>query len=496
MRAIGAKLRPVKAPIVAIGLIFSGLVLGALLDRLPFARRAGLALVFGALTFILDVNLAFHPSYRGMSRSFDVGTTTMLIVALTVLTLLAARRFGWEWFPPSRPVSDPNRVVVFVPWLFSLLAFVGYAALTITVAKEPGYAMMDLFKYARGVALFWLVVNLVRDDDIVERLPMYALIYVIIEVAVVGSQFLRGFWWIPGTFTHKNSFALSTNILLPLILVAGMNDKAKRMPLYLMLYCAGAASLILSRSRMGWFTMTVSAGIVVAASFVFALRSGRRQQVGAQFLAIAVMVLLAMPLLVQMADGIISRMGEDRKASMDFRHTNNHIATTLANRNPIGVGINNYVVELQEPIGRALPELDRTVAHHLYLLLAAELGWPGLVLFIVILAQLWGIGLYTLVAARRPYSRLWTFGLLVGLMTCHLHSFLEADLVRRETWFIFCVSAGMIVGIHQREGLQGYWGLYRALKATRVSGPALPPPILAHRAPEPAASGRGQLPEG
>jgi hypothetical protein len=447
--------------LTALGL--ASLALPLVLLVLPFARRLALLLLVLSAVYIIDVNVLFDPGYRGMSRAFDVGTTDGLIVGLLLFHALSARRFGSSFLAPGgHPEVTP--VVWLPPGLLPLLVFIAWCALTVLQSSEPLYGAMDLFKLLRGAALFWAAANVVRDDRLGAALPAFLLVYVGVEVLVCSWQFAKGMWWIPGTFTHKNSFALSTNMILPTILAVGLLGPRKKMALYLLAYAAGAACIILSRSRMGWFTMALSAAAVVAISLFWALRWRDRAQLRAQLVALGGAALFAMPILLQMADGIVTRMGEDREASLEFRDKNNFIALTFASWRLMGVGLNNYVAELRNPIGAILPDIDKTVAHHLYLLVAAETGWVGLGFFALALLSVLAIAMYTVLAGRKRWARVVSFGLLVGLCSAYLHSFLESDLLRRETYFIFCMLAGMLSGIHQREGLQGFWGMYWGLR--------------------------------
>jgi hypothetical protein len=419
-----------------------------------------------------------------MSRSFDVGTIDGLVLALLGLLAIHMKRYGYRVGPASGPPREVTPIVVFPPGALPLLAFLAIAALSIFGSRMPLYGLMDLVKLVRGLLIFWVTVNLVRDDRIGAALPGYVALFVLVETAVVASQYLRGFWWSPGTFTHKNSLAMAMNMLMPLIFITGLTGRFSgplsertlwrrmRMPVYLVLYCGGVISLILSRSRMGWATMVLAALLVVAGAIAFGAIWRDRNLIRAQILALSFMFLVALPLLVVAADGILSRIGEDREVTMSFREHNNAVARTLAAEHVLGVGLNNYVLELWEPVGDALPDFDKTVAHHMYNLVAAETGYVGLTVWVVCLLNIVFIGVYTVTAGRKRFARVGSFGLLVGLVTALLHSFMESDLLRRETYFIFCMLAGMLVGLHMREGLRGLPGFAgsvgRVLRAARA----------------------------
>ena len=451
-----------KILIAPVALVLGPLVIFLVLSRLPAARRLSLAALILLVTVLIDFNLGYVPEYRGMSRGFDIGLLDIATLGVFLYLVSQARRLGFSWRPPRAP-GRVSPVVGIPHGLPTFLVFVAIAALSLLEARNLTFGLMDLSKLLRGVFLFWVVVNLIRDDDIAERLPYFLALFVGLECLLVASQHVRGIYMPSGTFEHKNSMAMALNLVLPTILIYALSGR-RRMLLMLLLYGGGALAVILSRSRTGWFTLLGGGMLIVAVSFAraFALKSRRRMR--SQLTVLAIMAALAVPVLAKSADGIIERYNEDSESSMDFRHKNNEIAETLAGRNVFGVGLNNYVAELDQPVGKLLAPIDKTVAHHLYLLVAAETGWVGLSTLVLALVVFWIVGLRTALSGRTSHSRDVTLGLLTGLLTCHLHSFLESDMLRTHTFFIVCILLGMLVGLHQREGLGGVSGALRALR--------------------------------
>jgi hypothetical protein len=446
------------------------------LRRLPSARRLALLGLVGLATVVIDVNLSFHPSYRGMSRGFDIGLLDIYALGLLFFLASQARRVGFSWLPPRKPgVTSP---VVAVPHaLPALLAFAAWAAVTLIVARVPLFGAMDLAKLVRGIVLFWIVVNLVRDEGMAREIPLYIAVFVGIECAMVAMQHLRGVYMPSGTFEHKNSLELALNLVLPVLLMQALSGRRRQL-LMLLLYGGGALAVILSRSRTGWFTLAAVSVIVVAYSLVRSFLAHSRGRLRLQMAVLALMGALAVPVLAKSADGIVERFSSDAEISMDFRHRNNAIATELVAEHPFGVGLNNYVVELDGPLGRTLDPVDRTVAHHLYLLVAAETGLIGLSLLVVAFLVFILLGMRTAFAGRTDHARDISFALLLGFAAALIHSFMESDLLRGHTWFVTCIVLGMLVALHQREGLMGVRG---ALSAVTSGGRSL------RRALQPAA---------
>lgn len=459
-------------PIAAIVVALLPLVLAWLLSRVAGARRIALGLMILGSAYIIDVNLLMHEQYRGMSRSFDVGTTDLLVLSLIVYLMGQGSSRGLVWRAPANP-GPVTPVMLMPPGLPLLLVFVTIAAFSIIGSREPLYGFMDLFKLIRGLAVFWVSANLLADDRSARNLPFFLLIFVGVEMAVATKQHLSGVWWVHGTFEHKNSFAMSMNLVLPVMLAEALRAKGWRGAI-LLGYGAGAVGLILSRSRFGWATMGLGAMIVTSICLILTFVKRDRSLLQRQVAVLALAAFLAIPAIAKSFDSIVTRWGEDAEVSMDFRHRNNDIAKALAREHPFGVGLNNYVKELDQPIGRLLDPIDRTVAHHLYHLVAAETGLLGLISLVGAMLAFVFMALRTIVQAVKPWSQTVAIGLGAGLVSAMLHSFGESDLLRRETYFIFCMLMGFLAGVHVREGLGGKSLLMRLLgesvRATRRPG--------------------------
>ena len=448
------------------------LIVAWFLGRVSGARRIAVGLLVVASAYVVDVNLMMHASYRGMSRSFDVGTTDVLVAALIVYLFGQARARGLVWRPgPSPGAITP--VALLPAGILAIGAFIAMSALSMIGAREPLYSLMDLFKLLRGLAVFWVSANLVADDRTARDLPVFLLMFVLVEMTFAAWQHLTGVWWVHGTFEHKNSFALSMNMVIPVLLAEALRSRGWR-ALIVLGYGAGVVGLILSRSRFGWFTMGLAAVIVMVASIALTFARRDRLLLQRQAAVLAVLALIGVAALARSYDSIIARWDEDAEVSMDFRHRNNEIAETLAREHPFGVGLNNYVRELDEPVGGLLDPIDKTVAHHLYNLVAAETGTVGLILLVSMLLTFIGMAFRLAWSAAEPWARTVGIGLGAGLVSAAMHSFGESDLLRRDTYFIYCMLIGMLSATYARAGLAGSSFVLRLLgetaRATRRGG--------------------------
>lgn len=426
------------------------LLLAALLYVVRGGRRFALAGLVLSVTLIIDVNLAGDPGYRGMSNALDIGTVDILGLGLLLFVLLERRRRGSQLVPPDRaPATSP---VVLAPTLtFAFLLFLGLNLVSLVGAESAAYGLLDFAKLLRGFALFWVAANLVADDGTAESLPLFLGLFVVVELMAAAKDYLLGVYWVDATFAHKNSFAFAMNIVLPFLFARAL-VRPQRRAFFLALFLAGAVAVVLSRSRTAWMTMGVGTVIATGMCLLAAARRGGAHELRRMGTILLALFALALPFGMKLADGVIGRWDESAEASADFRSVHNDLALEMANSHILGVGTNNYVENLSKPIGEPLPEYDRTVVHNVYLYLAAEIGWLGLASF---LAILFGFGILVLRMYRHAGSLRAIYvssGAFAALVSSALHSTMESGtMLRRHTYFIWCIVMGLVVAVAQRE---------------------------------------------
>lgn len=426
-------------------------LIAGVLYFLPAGRRLAVAGLVLSLTVIVDVNLVSDLNYRGMSNALDLGTIDILGFGLLVFVLLDRRRRGYRLLPQNRPPT-PSPVVIAPTLTLVFSIFLAFNAVSLVGADSVVYGMLDFAKLLRGFALFWIAANILVDDGMAGALPLFMSLFVAVEVLAAAKDYMGGVYWVNATFAHKNAFAFAMNTMLPFLLARAL-VRPRRRVWFLALFTAGAVAVILSRSRTAWLTMAIGTAIVVVMCLLAAARHGTRRDLARMVALLFAMFALALPLGVKLADGIIGRWDESAVASAEFRSVNNGVALEMANAHPLGVGTNNYVENLSTPVGDPLPEVDRTVAHNVYLYLAAEIGWVGLSSYLAILLA------FGILAARmyRHANSLRAIyvsaGAMAALISSTLHSTMESGtMLRRHTYFVWCIVMGLVVSVAQREG--------------------------------------------
>jgi len=439
---------------VFLALVGVGIPLVTLLLRvLPMGHRLGLAGLVMSASYVVDVNLFKDLSYRGMTRALTIATTDVMIWGCLFFLVSMKGRRGASLFAPREP-GPVSPVVWWPPLTAAFATFIALNALALVGADELLLGVFDVLKLVAGAVMFWVAANLIVDDRIADAVPRFLAIFVLVEVVFAAKGFLTGHYFIQGTFEHKNLFAFAMNAVLPFLLARALLRPNGRL-FYLALYGAGAVMVVLSRSRTGWMTLLLGAGIVIALAFLAAARFGKRTDVKRIGVLVASLAVVALIAFAKMADGIIARWGENEEASSDFRGVHMRVALDIIADNPFGVGPDNYVAEIHKPIGDVVDDVDKIAIHNTYLLIAAEGGILALVAFLALLLS-FGVIVVRLYRKARTMRGLYVAaGGIAALTGSMVHGLMESHgFFDRHSLLVWCLLLGVVVGVAQREGVQ------------------------------------------
>jgi O-antigen ligase len=303
-----------------------------------------------------------------------------LVAAVSGIVAHALDRFF-----AHRPISIVTREIV----LAGCLA--GWAVLSVPFSYWPGGSislLLDLF--IKSLAIFWLIANIVSTPA---RFRTVALTLVIASVplaSVAIMHFVSGDL-APGgnSATYKrivgynapltqnpNDLALTLNLLLPFSVAHLLRARGSLARVILIgIVALVAVAVVLTYSRAGFLTL----GTMLALYLWKLARSAYRNWA----LAVILLALVTVPLLPGSYlghMGTITNMRSDESGSAQARWAGMVAATSLALKHPIlGVGAGMNILALNETSGASWKEV-----HNVYLEYAADLGLPGLVLFLAL----------------------------------------------------------------------------------------------------------------
>ena len=296
-------------------------------------------------------------------------------------------------------------VLRLTPDMAFAMALAGWSLATMPLSYWPGGSLSFFFEiYFKALVVFWLLGNVV---DSVSRLKTVAwilsLIAVPLSLAAVKSFFSGGFQSqvlshgldrIHGYGTsltgNPNDLALMLNMILPLsIALLFLTRRPALRWLLGSVICLDCVAIMATFSRGGFLTL----GVIIAAYLCILFR--RRQRVLA--MAAVTAALLCVPLLPSAyldRLGTITNIQADETGSAQARLNDSLVATEFVIDHPLmGAGIGMNILALNAARGATWTEV-----HNVYLEYAADLGLPGLILFLLLLRTVVkGVG-----EARRP----------------------------------------------------------------------------------------------
>lgn len=323
--------------------------------------------------------------------------------------LVALTAVGWL----ARGIADRHLIFRRPPLMWSLLAFVWCAALSLTQATSWREGLPEWFKWAEFAALYLLATQVLDRRNAVWTLialfsagAMQAALgaYQFINQAgpdafIIQERFLRAY----GTFSQPNPYAGYLGYLFPvaasLMLSAWGRWQRRREPIHLALAIACGAltgvlllGIIMSWSRGGWL------GVITASFMVIALRGRRNASLAVGFVILAVLLIAAFG--TRWMPGIIAARINDLggyisgpdPARTEITDANFAVLERLAHWRAgqsmftdhpwLGVGIGNYGVNY---VNYSPPHwyLSLGHAHNIYINFLAEVGIIGFASFIV-----------------------------------------------------------------------------------------------------------------
>jgi O-antigen ligase len=164
---------------------------------------------------------------------------------------------------------------------------------------------------------------------------------------------------------------------------------------------------------------------------------------------LAIMGLAILPIIIKVAPSIIERFESAPVNAELSRHQANDAAIAMANSGWLGIGINNYSHAVNNTdFSRYVPlEIDRGIVHNVYLLHAAEMGWIGLVVFLLLIGRFIWLALGITIKRENNIVSHIAIGILASMLALWLQSSLEWAF--RQTYIVveYFMLAGFLAAL-------------------------------------------------
>ena len=418
---------------------YSMVLLGAtLLPLVLYISRNPRLLLLMGLVFTaplgLSINFLTSTSHMGGAPSFSVSLCELLLVPLLAFQL----RDRMLAYSPKFRLSELS------PWWLSLVALGACAALPGPFHRFPVFELLQMLKCW---LLFVVIVNECARQRQFEKVMLALVANVMLNVLVASIQFTvkhdlglqslgeaseesmqvanhgvylsaASTYRVGGLLGHPNLLGPYLALLLPIMiaLVFTNYDRRSRWLFTLTAIC-GVGTLILTLSRSSWVGF---AAAMLALALVLWCHPAQRNRFGTRKLVMLAMGSIG---LIGAAGTIMTRFTASDPGALDFRHTWVDIAWRMVQARPLfGFGLNTFVHQfapyspysfaaLVEEFGSSFPTV-----HNIYMLIWAEQGTLGLLLFVGFTAQLFRIGLGNMRAASSDKLFMLNVGALCGLL--------------------------------------------------------------------------------
>lgn len=399
--------------------------------RYRWAERLLVAGAFFSTCYLIDINILSMEWYRGDTKGFEFGITDWMIITLIIVMAKSPR---WE---QKRPDVFPFNATLMIIYFLVALA-------SVFVAYVPIYSAFGVFKILRAMAVYWVAYNYLRSEEDLRFFLFILAAIVAFEFALVLLQRASGIYRAPGTTPHSNTLAVYINMMNMVFFSFILSDRKPGIQKYVYWACFGMGTLIVlaTFSRGALLVMVLCYGLIVLLSLFDRAR-------GQKFHVVGLLFLLALPVVIKVAPAIIERFQTAPEGSELSRHQANDAAYAMAGESILGVGLNNYSHVINNTgYTRFIPlESDRGIVHNIYLLHASEMGWIGLVVFLLMIGRFMLLGVRLILRREDNVISFMAIGILMAMLALWMQSWLEW--LFRQTYITvqFFMLAGFLAAL-------------------------------------------------
>jgi O-antigen ligase len=350
-----------------------------------------------------------------------------------------------------------------LPFQLPMLLYFSVVLLSTLEARTPIPALFYPWQLGRMFLMYATVTRGVYTDPRVAPALLKGMAAGLIMEAVIAiwQRFGLGILQVSGTFEAQNSLGLISHFFVYPFFALLLWGASGWLPILVTLAGMVTETLTASRATLG------IAGLGFAAVFmVSAFRKWNSPKmlvllIGAVTIPIIVSVVLSS--LAQREIGN-SPAESDREREAFIR-----AAGMILSDHPFGIGSDQYLViaNMEGYLQAAgVPPKSRTsIVHNVYLLVATETGYLGLITFVFLLLRPLTVAVLCGWRNRGDERGVLLLGLGVALLAVYIHSYFEWIFLQPEPQYMFAQDVGLVAGLAQRFG---YWRRpYRKLSASR-----------------------------
>lgn len=438
---------------VAFLLGIPALILAGLMIR-PF-RKLLMAVMCFSLCYPeeLSINFMSRESYRMATRGFEVGLFDLCAIALFFVLVLQPRGHRFRWFPPLTIVYGIYILFIVFSWA-QAPGHIPVPADVYAANTEGGYPyyqnfetglypLFELSKILRGGFAYLVVVNFLRDEEHFRSLLASLLVVAfVITIEALISRYIRGYNRVAATLGHPNSLGTFMDMIGTLMFgVALFRTTFLSSGTFAVATAASLVSVLLTISRGALSAFVMGIWLDVSALF-------HRYLNFKNFVILFLGSLVALGFFFIAADTITTRflVQQDAVSDIEFRGLYNNEAKRMAHDHTFGVGLGNFSAYSWLKYGQevGLGEYG-TPAHNLWYLTLGEVGFPGLLAFIVYWLRFYSIGLPFLFRRRTDLIYAVAASAVAASMIGHIQNMLQLSYRQTSIYMLNKILMGMVV---------------------------------------------------
>tara|TARA_R110000787_G_scaffold2243_3_gene9011 strand:+ start:54672 stop:55946 length:1275 start_codon:yes stop_codon:yes gene_type:complete len=336
-----------------------------------------------------------------------------------------------------------------LPFLGLFLAYLAATALSMAFSDLPMSSSFYVFQIVRMLLVFVAVASIMNDPNAIRWLIWGLAVGAIVQGIVTVDQRLSGAIQASGTVGHQNLLGLMLHfVTFPLLALLLAGEKSKIIMLGVL---ASLIAVALGASRGAVGFAAIGLALLFALSMARRMTPHKWKMVGLAALALAVIAPLTINTLGQRFGDQPIATGPDGE-----REAFERAAKAMWADHPMGVGANQYVVTANvngysERAGVVWNHASRsTNVHNIYLLVAAETGWFGLITLVSLIGWVIIHGLAFSFGNRRDPRGDLVLGAVVAIAVTAGHGIYEWVFVLPYAQYLFAISLGIIAGIIRR----------------------------------------------
>ncbi len=350
-----------------------------------------LGIMVGSLVMPIALSLTFWPNedYKQATRGLEIHLSDLCALVLLLYVLTARPLSQVVWFPPMTLPFIFFFIMVFISWtqvsgsMANPLADdpkrkfdLGMEA----VFKLRLYPVWEMIKLLRSYLIFWVVVNVTKDNKSIEVVKFVASVIVIYLTAhALFDRYILHIHRINAGMGHYNNFNTFVGMLGMFLFPWIFYTKRPAVAgFFFLLVISSFVCIVLSISRtaLAASLLAMAVGTPILLIRFFTVKN----------LTFIVLAIIGVVAITAKAFHTLEERFEHKNPTMVSYHNRqllNDEGVMMADDHPFGVGMGNFsawsILRYADATGAEIG----LFAHNTFYLTLGEIGWPGLIAFVI-----------------------------------------------------------------------------------------------------------------